>query len=323
MFGRPHSIISERKTGSLPDLHVPPKYLTKKNDTTEFREKLSAKLAGMQQERKEIGTRIAEIRENIKQKEEQEHYIVTDREDKKKLRTLIPVYRDIRDLKRELLKLHVKNQELDNDIRRVSSQEKAISSRQEVFKLLNIPTVSERPSLISPSTTLRRITSGKSFGGLQSSSLMTLIEKPVDKKRLNMVRLGLSRDWVGVSLDARINFSRKEKIFPPLENIVKGQKQHILDKTSRWKEVSQNRKDIEQMILNNRIEKKMNKEAGIFTTARNSLYPFSDGKSFHKLDFSRINSSTKRGKPVGSQGSLAELQGLHSHKSSYNILSFF
>lgn len=322
MFGRPHQKIEElRKTGSLPNLLPPPKYLTKKNDTSEFHHKLQHKLDKLTQSKRQMHDRMAEIREVLKQKQEQEHLIISERNDRKKLLALIPVYRDMRDLKKELLDLHVESQEVEKDLRRVSSQEKFVSTRQEVFKLLNIPSARERPSdVISPTSTLRQITSGKSLRALPNSSLISMIEKPVDKKRLNLAKLGLYREWVGASMDARITFARKERIFPPLDNLAKSQKQHLLDRSHRLKEVAQNRKDIDDMILKTRIEKKFNKEAGIFSTARSSLYPFSGGHSMQKLDFSRIASSAKKGDRLGSQGSLADLVGRHSHKNSYNIL---
>ena len=322
MFGRPHQQIAEmRKTGSLPNLLPPPKYLTKNNDTSEFHHKLRHRVDKLTENKRQMHDRMAEIREILKQKQEQEHLIISERNDRKKLLALIPVYRDMRDLKKELLSLHVESQEVEKDLKRVSSQEKAISTRQEVFKLLNIPSARERPSdVISPTSTLRQITSGKSLRALPSSSLISMIEKPVDKKRLNLAKLGLYREWVGASMDARITFARKERIFPPLDNIVRNQKQHLLDRSHRLKEVAQNRKEIDDMILKTRLEKKFNKEAGIFTTARSSLYPFSEAKSLQKLDLSRMGSSAKRGERLGSQGSLADILGRHSHKSSYNML---
>jgi predicted transcriptional regulator len=326
MFGRPHNLISEsRRTESLPDLRSPPKYLKKKNDTSEFQQKLQYKLDEMTEKKHQIADRMAEVRDLIKQKQEHEHMIVSDRADKEKLKVLIPIYKEIRDLKKDLLDLHVNSQQLEKNMKRVSSQEKQITTRQEVLKMLNIqsPSSSKKPGLASPASTLRRIASGTTLRGLPNSSLISLIDKPVDKYRLNLVRMGLFREWLGVSMDARIHFSRKERIFPPIENIVKGQKQHLLDRSYRLKEVAQNRHEIDQMILNTRIERKLNKGAGIFTTARSSLYPFKEGKSFHRLDFSRIGSSTKPGDGLASQGSLGDLRSLSAQKSSYNILGSF
>ncbi len=266
---------------SMPQLR-PPKYLTKDDRNEQFHENYQKKLKNMNDRKQEIEDRIEDLELNHKRLESEESMATVLPADKKKLKKLIPIYRDKRRIKDEIKQLKEDLININRDIERVVHMEKSLRVREDVFAAANIDVDKYGE---------RRKKHEAEFDG-------RYYDKKIDFEKLKKLKRGLYLDILENASLAKMTYKKSERKYD-IEKIIDTQKQYQQDNALKYETAAQRQKAYQDRLEHRYMNIKMMRNLGAYHPIRSGLYPddLVEGDDMEKYEYaSRVYSASSASK---------------------------
>ena len=229
-------------------------YLTKKSNNQQFHETYVTKLEKLTKEKHETVQRMEDLELEIKRLDGEEQAANLMQVDKKKLKKLIPIYRDKRKAKDMIKELKDKVDDLDQKIRHIDQMEKNLSLKENIFHAINI----------DPD----RVKSKK----VSTGNLDRYMDKKIDITRLKRIKRGLYLDILETASSNKLSFGKYEKKYD-VNQIIEKEKQYKQEVEVKLETAAMRHKMRVDRLEKRYLNMKIMRNNGEHNPMRAALYP--------------------------------------------------
>lgn len=229
-------------------------YLTKKNHNQQFHENYISKMDKLTREKAETVQRLEDLEFEIKRLDGEEQAANLMQADKKKLKKLIPIYREKRAAKDMIKKLKEELDHTDQKIKHVSNLESNLALKENIFHAINID--------------VDKLRSRQA----QTSNLDRYFDKKIDVARLKKIKRGLYLDILETASSNKVSFKKYEKKYD-VNQIIEKEKQYKQEQEVKLETAALRHKVRVDRLEKRVVQMKIMRNKGDYNPTRASLYP--------------------------------------------------
>ena len=229
-------------------------YLTKDAKNDQFRENYGKRIEDLNNQKLDTVQKIEDLEMEIKRLDGEEQIANLLEADNKKLKKLIPIYRDKRSAKENIKKLKEKLADLDIKIDKVSAMDRNILIKENIFTAINIDIDKVR----------HRKTS--------NTILNKYNDKKIDLNKLKHVKRGLYLDILETANFNKLSFKKYEKKYD-VDHIVEKERQYKQENEVRMETAAIKHKTRLDKLEKKHMNLKTMRNTGEYNPERGSLYP--------------------------------------------------
>lgn len=270
---------------SMPQIRPGITYLTKKNENSEFHDTYNKKMSDLQQRKTQLEQRIEDLEDDFKKLEADESSANLLPADNKKLKRLIPIYREKRKNKEESKNMKEELIKVKQHIVKIEHMQKNLALREEIFENINM-----NPDKL------------KDYKERQGEKNNRYLDKKIDVQRLKKIKRGFYIDILEAANSQKTKFSRDERKYD-LDKILENHKQYTHENKIRYEGAAHRHKAMLERQEKKYFKVKMLRNQGLYHEARPKLYPYDeDGMEDYDEMYEMMKSGHRGASAVSKSG---------------------